>query len=222
MDPEIAGTNAVKLIPFESKFLSRTLLYTMMKDLEDLGIVKPAQTADITGNGAARDIILYTLDKLPVVAELRSPKLVFAHIMLPHPPYVFGPDGEAQNLPDNSDVSEHLQGYRDQVLYANKRILPIIDTILAESKGNVIIVLEGDHGLLERGGTEHMKNLNAYYFPDHDYADLYPWITPVNSFRVILSDFFGQNYPILKDLSYNSAFSTDKTFDLVPNPCKGK
>ena len=115
----------------------------------------------------------------------------------------------------NNTYADRLKGYRDQILFANKSILPIIDTILAKSKGNAIIVLEGDHGIVEyTDGTEHMKNLNAYYFPDHNYSDLYPWITPVNSFRVILSDYFGQNYPLLEDQSYFSETSAEKTFTL--------
>jgi hypothetical protein len=196
----------------------------MTDAFKNMDIVKAPQIAELAGYEVDRAIVRYSLDELPVIAQLRGPKLVFAHIMLPHPPYVFGPDGEEQDLSwDSSNVALLHQGYRDQVLYANKRILPIIDVILAESKGNVIIVLEGDHGLIEyKDATEHMKNLNAYYFPDHDYSDLYPWITPVNSFRVILSDFFGQNYPLLKDQSYFSIYSADKTFDLIPNPCYGE
>jgi hypothetical protein len=222
-DPRVPETNVKSLIPFESQFLSRTLFPYMTTGLEDLGLVKAPQITKLSDVEVNRAIVNYTLDELPVVVQLRSPKLVYAHIILPHPPYVFGPNGEEQDLPtDDTNIPLLHQRYRDQVLYANKRILPIIDTILAKSKGNVIIVLEGDHGLIEyRDGAEHMKNLNAYYFPNHDYSDLYPWITPVNSFRVVLSDFFGQNYPLLKDQSYFSKLGENKTFDLIPNPCNG-
>ena len=99
----------------------------------------------------------------------------------------------------------------------------MIDSILAESKGKAIIVLEGDHGIVEyTDGAVHMKNLETYYFPDHKYSDLYPTITPVNSFRVILSDYFGQDYPLLKDQSYFAFTSSDKTFSFVPNTCTDK
>jgi hypothetical protein len=224
-DPRSTKTTIVKsLVPFESSFLSRTIFSYMMDDLTYLGVVKPSQVAPLKGSEVDRGIVRYTLSELPVVAQLRGPKFVFAHILLPHPPYVFGPNGEEQNLSnDGSNIARLHQGYRDQTLYANKRILPIIDTILAESKGNAIIVLEGDHGIVDyMDGAEHMKNLEAYYFPDHDYSDLYPSITPVNSFRVILSDYFGQDYPLLKDQSYFARYSSDKTFTLISNPCNGK
>ena len=222
-DPRASAKNASSLIPFEGQFLSRTLFPFMMTGLEGIGIVKAPQINELTGRGVDRGIVRYELDELPVVTHLRGPKFVYAHILLPHPPYVFGPNGEEQDLStDNSNLALLHQGYRDQVLYANKRILPIIDTILAESKGNAIIVLEGDHGIVDyTTGTEHMKNLSAYYFPDHNYSDLYPQITPVNSFRVILSNYFGQNYPSLGDQSYFAATSAQKTFTLIPNPCPG-
>ena len=223
-DPRSTKTTTVKsLIPFESSFLSRTIFPYIMDDLTSLGVLKPSQVAPLAGSEVDRGIVRYTLSELPVVTQLRSPKFVFAHILMPHPPYVFGPNGEEQTLPADASYAARLKGYRDQVLFTNKSILPVIDSILAESRGNVIIVIEGDHGIVEyTDGAVHMKNLEAYYFPDHNYSDLYPSITPVNSFRVILSDFFGQNYPLLKDLSYFAFTSADKTFTLIPNTCTGK
>jgi len=224
-DPRTTKTTKLRsMIPFESSFLSRTIFPFIMDDLAYLGLVKPAQVAPLTGSEVDRGVVRYTLSELPVVAQLRGPKFVFAHILLPHPPYVFGPNGEEVNFPTNNlTMAQALRGYRNQVLFANKSILPIIDTILTESKGNAIIVLEGDHGIINYTvGAQHMKNLEAYYFPDHNYSDLYPSITPVNSFRVILSNFFGQHYPLLKDLSYFAFTSSEKTFTLIPNTCTGK
>ncbi len=217
-DPRSTQATVKSLIPFESSFLSRTIFNSLVDDLKYLGLGQTAQITRLTGNEVDRDIVLNTLNELPVVAQLRGPKLVFAHILLPHPPYVFGPNGESQNLYNNvKDFAVLNQGYRDQVVYANKRILPIIDAILAASKGNAIIVLEGDHGIIQyTDGAEHMKNLEAYYFPNHDYSDLYPSITPVNSFRVILSDYFGQNYPLLRDLSYFTDTSAGQEFHADP------
>jgi hypothetical protein len=223
-DPRSTTTTSIKsLIPFESIFLSRTIFAYWMDELTFLGIRKTNQPAAFTGNEVDRGITLYTLSELPVVAKLRSPKFVFAHILLPHPPYVFGPNGEEGKFSDYDDINHYYLGYRDQILFANKSILTILDAILSQSKGNAFIVLEGDHGIVEyKDGTEHMKNLSTYYFPDHNYSRLYPSITPVNSFRVILSNYFGQNYPPLKDLSYFSDLSSVKTFTLVTNICNNK
>jgi hypothetical protein len=220
-DPRVSRMRTTSLVPFESTFLSRTLFPYLVEGLQSLGLFTASQVNELAGRAADRAIVNYILDELPVLTELRGPKLVYAHVMLPHPPYVFGPNGEEQDLSSGSPTDAQLhQGYKDQVLYANKRILPIVDDILAQSKGNVIILLEGDHGSAQyRDPAQHIKNLNAYYLPDHDYSDLYATITPVNSFRVILTDYFGQDYPLLDDRSFYSAYSAEKNFEAIPNLC---
>ena len=40
-----------------------------------------------------RERILYALEHLPDAARLKHPVFVFAHILSPHPPFVFGPGG---------------------------------------------------------------------------------------------------------------------------------
>lgn len=79
----------------------------------------------------------------------------------------------------------------------------MIDAILAKSSVPPIIVLQGDHApqLLTEGYNKH-KILNAYYLPDGNVDWLYPTITPVNTFRVILDEYFGEELPLLPDNIY--------------------
>src|SRR3990172_2093939 len=77
---------------------------------------------------------------LEEAADVPGPKLVFAHIRIPHDPYLFARDGRF--LPDQT---AHNPGYPDQVLYVNSRMLPIIDRILQQTEVPPIIVLQGDH-----------------------------------------------------------------------------
>ena len=44
--------------------------------------------------------------------------------------------------------------------------------------------------------------MNAYYFPDGDYRDLYQTITPVNTFRIVLNKYFGRDFERLPDRIY--------------------
>jgi hypothetical protein len=149
---------------------------------------------------------LFFLDKLPDVPVITGPKFTYVHISIPHFPYVFSPDGEMLTDPgfysgDRGDAVNpeyQKQGYLDQVQYINKRIIPILQTIIHESKTPPIIVLMGDHGLRDNNRN---ANLNAYYLPK-GYKDLYDSITPVNSFRIILNEYFGANYPLLPDVTY--------------------
>jgi hypothetical protein len=56
--------------------------------------------------------------------------------------------------------------------------------------------------------------LNAYYVPHDVRARLYPSITPVNTFRVILGHYFPGAYGLLPDDSYFSSY--DSPYELLP------
>jgi len=118
----------------------------------------------------------------------------------------------------------YIAGYRRQIQYINNLILEMVDAILAQSETQPIIIIQGDHGpgaylhwgSLERTlPAERFGILNAYYFPDQDYAALYPSISPVNSFRVLLNQFFGGDYALIPDRHYYSRWSFPFDFSEV-------
>ena len=166
---------------------------------------------------------LFALEQLETtVPKIPSPKFVFAHLVIPHHPFVFGPNGEELNSIESGvpKFAEYKVKYPDQVTYINERILAIVDIILKNSSKPPIIVIQGDHGpapfdVIPR----RMKNLNAYFFPDNT-EGLYPTITPVNTFRVILDKYFGQNYPVLEDRSLYSAYDIPYNYQEIPNDCR--
>jgi hypothetical protein len=166
---------------------------------------------------------LFALQQLDeTVPKIASPKFVFAHLVIPHHPFVFGPNGEALSYERNTvpEFSEYKVKYPDQVRYINKRMEKIFDEILQSSANPPIIIIQGDHGpapfdVIER----RMKNLSAYYFPDN-YDGLYPTITPVNTFRVILNKYFLQKYPLLEDKSLFSEYDIPYNYVEVPNTCQ--
>lgn len=179
-----------------------------------------------------RDHILYTLQHLPERATGETPAFVYAHILAPHPPFVFGAAGEpleadeAARLDDgNLFISrygreKYLEGYRAQTAYISNRVRQLVQQILAQARRPTIIVIQADHGPGSRLDWANSANtdfrerfsiLNAYYFPDQAYGELYPEISPVNTFRVILKNYFGIALPVLEDRSY---FSTlDRPYD---------
>jgi len=151
------------------------------------------------------DTVLFILQKLPDVVTIPGPKFIYAHILDPHFPHVFSPDGSILTDPgfyggENFDAVNdeyRQQGYLDSLQFINKQIIPILQTIIEKSPVHPIIILEGDHGFK---GDNRYTNLNAYYLPK-GYASLYPSISPVNSFRVVFNDYFGANYPLLPDIT---------------------
>lgn len=165
---------------------------------------------------------LFVLDQLErTVPGLNSPKFVFAHLVIPHHPFVFGPNGEELNSIEANvpPFEEYKVKYPDQVTYINKRMQAIIDIILKTSSHPPIIIIQGDHGPASFDVIERrMKNLSAYYFPDNTQG-LYPTITPVNSFRVIFNKYFGQNYPMLEDKAFYSDYDIPYNYVEVRNDC---
>ena len=98
-------------------------------------------------------------------------------------------------------------------------MLEAIDTILANSDTPPIIVIQGDHGPWLQPKAKRMQILNAYYLPGHN-DELYPTITPVNTFRLVFTDYFGGDYPLLDDISYFSPVPKLYEFSEIPNDCE--
>ena len=105
--------------------------------------------------------------------------------------------------------------------YLNIELKEIINSILADSDRPTIIILQSDHGprsflnwdnIEKSNFKETLSILNAYYFYDGNYDQLYEKISPVNSFRVIFDQYFGLEYNLLDDRSYMSTWSTPYNF----------
>ena len=163
-----------------------------------------------------------------------SPFFVFAHIMSPHPPYLFGPNGEPSNpefLAIGAASWDNKSGYVNQVQYINKKIIETVDKILLESDSAPVIIIQGDHGTptqLGGGGLrwnninddsirERTSIFNAYYFPNINSEIIYDGITPVNSFRIVLNHYLNGNYELLEDKIYFSTYSDMLNFTDVTN-----
>jgi hypothetical protein len=178
--------------------------------------------------------ILFIFDKLTQVPDLEGNHFAFAHIIAPHPPFVFGPNGEmlshsrsftlgnSMYVVQNND--EYIKGYRDELPYLNSLVIKTVEVILAKSKVPPIIIIQGDHGpgtyvdwdsKANTNLPDRFSILNAYYFGKHDYTDLYPSISPVNTFRVVLNVFFGTDLELLPDICYFSLWDTPFQFEDV-------
>ena len=170
-----------------------------------------------------RDRILFVFDQLARAPLLPSPKLVFVHIISPHPPIVFKADGEFISLGEfettiQSDVTgqKAFAAYGAQVTYLNSRLLESVDAIKAGSSTPPNII-QGDHGWADRDHEDKMSILNAYHLPGGVAERLYPTITPVNSFRIVFEEYFGGPYVPLEDITYWSDEIDTFDFEVVPN-----
>ncbi len=147
-----------------------------------------------------RESILYCFDTLADMPDIKQPKFVFAHIICPHPPYVFDSDGNPVGQ-DNEGYSK-IESYLEQLIFTNKKVITLVDEILSKSDVPPIIILQADHGTGFLGRDERMNIFNAYYLPEKDNSLLYKSITPVNSFRIVFNLYFDTDYDLLEDKSY--------------------
>ena len=175
---------------------------------EVMNILTPAETYQ-----EKRNEILCTFDEIGNVKErISQPMFVFAHISIPHKPFVFDENGDSQMIDYNDlDDSTKKKFYLQQLKFANKMTIRTIDEIFAKSETDTIIIIQSDHG--ERTGinwnepTEDMikqglNNLNAYYFPNEKKNKLYNNISPVNTFRIIFNEYFDSDFELLDDRYY--------------------
>lgn len=174
-----------------------------------------------TGSELYRERTLFALDKLDKLAYIQEPKFVFAHLIIPHPPYVFGPTGAAVEpaAVGTTKSEQDAVQYRDQAIYISNRMLELVPKIIANSTTPPVIIMQGDHGpTVPSDPQQRMNNLSVYYLPGVD-APLRTTLTPVNTFRMILNAYFGQDLEMLKDVSLYSSYDDPFSFKVIPNTC---
>lgn len=208
------------LNPFENMFFRTTAGKFVIDTLTQL-----SSKLSEPGTFAAehRERVLYILDTLDNIRLIEGPKFIFVHIVIPHAPFVFGPNGE--NLIPSGDFTlqdtalsdeQYIEGYVNQVIFIDSQIEPILERILERSSRPSIIVLQADHG---PGRLDvRMPILNALHMPEETQVQRPATTTPVNTFRYIFNRYFGADFDILEDVSYISSYNAPYDFTIVPNP----
>ena len=169
--------------------------------------------------------IMFALEKLPETAAAKAPLFVFAHIIAPHPPFVFTSEGDdtgderyffldsANHLirEDRLTRAQYISRYLAQMEFIEKTVPRCLDAIIENSRVPPVIILQGDHGsgaFLHHESIEgtylqdRLSILSAYYLPGGGADDLYDSITPVNTFRVVFNRLFGAGMPLQEDRSF--------------------
>lgn len=171
----------------------------------------------------ARGTTLSTLGWLEEATGRPGPTFVFAHLLLPHPPYVFDSDGSLPTTEERSSRTEEEQ-FVLQLEWTNQRVLEAIDRLLDVPAGQEpIILLQADEGPWPPGFTEDQRYfdwleatprevqqkfgiLNAFHLPGIDpvLAGVTDRTSPVNEFRIVFNSYFGADLPLLEDRVYLS------------------
>ena len=161
------------------------------------------------------------------------PRLLVAHVMSPHPPFVLGREGEDVVPPRPYTVAdgnafpgpraEYLAGYRAQAEYVLSVLPGLADAFVEQSRRRgrkALIVFHGDHGPRSRFDAADARRTDADEVLPVFLAIRWPDRAPevaigslVNLYRVILSRQFAATLPALPDRAFISSFS--RPYDLI-------
>lgn len=182
----------------------------------------------------ARAHVLYGFNAVLRAAGRGGPTYTFAHLTIPHSPYVFDTDG-TMPTPEERSARSDIEEYRRQLEWANTRTLEVLDIILDVAPGepDPLVILQADEGPWPPGFTADQEDfnwlqatdaeiawkygiLNAYRMPGVDLEALgfHDRISPVNAFRILFNAYFGTDLELLPDTVYLSP-DYDHMYDLV-------
>lgn len=224
---------------FRLRTLGMTFWMTdLQRDVINKSILSPLLKKGLTfGKHVA---ILYDLDTAPrdnfeqQMVALKSiasnsktektPQFTFAHVLVPHDPYIFGPDGSDPGYSGDRDDNgvDEIDKYNNQLTYLNTRMKDLIGDIRTNDPGAAII-LQADEGPYPKQfrGTltpghyynpinlplEQMQQkfgiLASYYLPNTDPETVATHMTSsVNAFRVVLDTYLGYSLDLLPDCQF--------------------
>lgn len=182
----------------------------------------------------------YKIEKLKEITDDSSgPKFVFAHILVPHNPYVFNTDGSASPYTEVSNRGKPIkQKYTDQVQYINGQMKELINTIKQKSENQAVIIIQADEGpypsqfkispegtmeaseepcreeAISKWTAEDIKLkwgiLAAYYLPEVKSEDLSAGGNSVNIFRLVFNTYFNYGLPYLPNCHFTVSGKGEK------------
>jgi hypothetical protein len=161
------------------------------------------------------------------VIDEPGPKFVLLHVLLPHDPYTFDAEGNYRSPAARAHLTVAEQ-FRDQLEYTNTEIKLIVERLLDRPPADQpIIIIGADEGPYPaRYDADQMGFdwdqatpaeleakfgiINAFYLPPEpdqpaDLPEVYPTLSSVNTFRLVLERYFGLDLPYLPDRVYTSA-----------------
>jgi len=175
------------------------------------------------------ELLDWKFDQLPRLAGRRQPVFVFAHLTLPHEPYVYYATCQHREpfwpLDDAADTLALKRAYVEQIECLNRKLLVLVDAIRKRSSTPPVILLQADHGHGRLGRlapgldavdpwqvAERRAVFAAYALPGVPASDVSDSISPVNIVRLVLRHYFNADLPNRPDVTYWSAWTQPYRF----------
>jgi hypothetical protein len=161
--------------------------------------------------------------QLRALAQDPDRKQIFAHFLVPHPPFVLNADGSCRSL-ERATKSSRNENYLAQIRFANRELVRLVDSILAGPRPAMIVIhsdegpwpspyVGNEHGLgtdpvpvpwtrLDKEQLrEKMGILMAVRDPSGRAPKTMP-VSPVQIYPAILKDHFGSRRPVPSSRHY--------------------
>jgi len=192
---------------YDSRFIENSYAYEFLKD------------AGVYSNASELEQDQYQVATLKQLATSNQPNagtFTFAHILVPHNPFVFNADGSIATYDsgENNIGKPIKQKYLDQVTYIDNEIKEITDTIIAKDP-QAVIVLQSDEGIypyailqdepyqgditrsspnMDEWSDRYLRAkfgiLAAYRLPGVSDEQIASYANSVNIFKLILNEYF--------------------------------
>jgi hypothetical protein len=201
-------------VTFASMLTDLTMLPTL------LGSAQAARQEDI---GRAATAVRFELDELERIRDEPGPKYVLAHLLLPHPPYVFLEDGS---------VAPKKATFGSQLAFANASLKRFLEPLLALPEDErPIIILQADEGPYPRRIVRDVVGFDWSTATDEDlitkFGILDAWLMPgpegeaplpedmtaVNTYPELFRRYFGARVADAPDRTFLSP--KDEPYDLI-------
>lgn len=166
----------------------------------------------------------YILDELANVNGGARPRFVFAHLLAPHPPFVFDAEGRAVTpgrpfgFYDGSDFykyggsrEEYVRAYAAQARYVTERLERALTELVTSKTPAPIVLVQSDHGpgsrldwrsVPDTDVRERFGILFAAFLPGVESLSLPQDASPVNTFRMVFDLYFGSDLGPLEHRSF--------------------
>ncbi len=165
------------------------------------------------------------LEAIASLAEGTRPRFVFAHVLLPHEPFVFRADCAPREpyWPSSEQGTEQKAveaAYLEQLACTNRLVERMVAQILRRSAVPPVILLQADHGhgylaletttgsqppraaLRPEQVAERMDAFGAYHLPGGGASALYEGMTAVNLLPAVLNRYLQAGIPLREDRVY--------------------
>jgi hypothetical protein len=212
---EVPGTGLARLSYFQQEVLNGT---PVPKILDRFAPVASASSE------MRRNQILNTLDHLADTSDRSVPLFVFAHVMAPHPGFVFHADGTPRSsgrpfsgadgsafYAEGGTREEYSRAYIEQLRFISRKALASIELIEKRSSRPTVIIVQSDHGPGRDLDWDHPEKTNFYERMSILLALRLPPglkrtppedLSPVNLYRYLFSELFHEDFPLLPPGAY--------------------